>query len=262
MTGPRTVSLPGGPHMPSSVRVAALTDIGLVRKNNEDFYGYDHAHGLYVVCDGMGGMAAGEVASRIACSTAIEAFVAQPAETPAYERLTLALRSANAAVRLASSENEQHGMGTTLVCALVEDSKLLIGNVGDSRAYLIREASPFQVTVDHSYINELVRDGTLTAEDIPQVNLKGMESVITRAIGAADEIAPDFYSIDLKHDDAVLLASDGLTRYVDSDRFSALIDLADLDASCTRLVEAAKDAGGADNITCILLHYDASLTGG
>ncbi len=237
--------------------------MGCVRTNNEDNFAYDPANSLYVVCDGMGGMAAGEVASSIACNTVIDVYSAQPAETPALTRLSLAIRSANHAVRQSSAQNpEQHGMGTTLVAAVMDGSKLIIGNVGDSRAYLMQNGSCMQVTVDHSYINELVRNGTVKVEDIHSVNLKGLESVITRAIGAADEVDPDFFAIDLRENDTVMLSSDGLTRYVDSSRLATLIDPADLDASCQRLIQAAKDGGGADNITVLLLRYNATVAGG
>jgi len=237
--------------------------MGCVRTNNEDNFAYDPANGLYVVCDGMGGMAAGEVASSIACNAVIDVFAAQPVETPALTRLSLAIHAANDAVRASSQENpEHHGMGTTLVAAVVEGSKLLVGNVGDSRAYLLQNAACMQLTVDHSYINELVRNGTVRVEDIHSVNLKGLESVITRAIGAAAVVDPDFFAVDLRENDTILLSSDGLTRYVDCNRIGALIDTADLDASCQRLIQAAKDAGGADNITCLLLRYNVSIAGG
>ena len=247
--------MPSSSLMPSTLEVAALSDMGCVRKNNEDNFGYDAANGVYVVCDGMGGMAAGEVASAIAVSTAINVFCAQPEDTPPHTRLALAIRSANDAVRVKSHEDGHHGMGTTLVSAVVQGSKLLVGNVGDSRAYLFQNGASMQLTVDHSYINELVRNGTVKVEDIHSVNLKGMESVITRAIGASNEVEPDFFSVDLKPNDTLLLTSDGLTRYVDSARLTSLVDPADLDASCQRLIQAAKDAGGADNITCLLLRF-------
>jgi protein phosphatase len=237
------------------LEVSALTDVGCVRSNNEDSFSYDPELGIYVVCDGMGGMAAGEVASSIACDILIGTFRSQPPETPATERLENAIVAANDAVRLASTEGNQHGMGTTLVAAVLDGHKLVVGNVGDSRAYLFTAGKWAQLTVDHSYVNELVRQGTVKIEDIGKVDLKGLESVITRAIGAASEVEPDFYSVDLNEGDTLLLASDGLTRYAGDATFSWLIDTADLSASCARLIQTAKAAGGADNITCLLLRY-------
>jgi serine/threonine protein phosphatase PrpC len=234
--------------------------MGCVRTNNEDNFAYDAERDFYVVCDGMGGMAAGEVASAIACSTVIDTYAAQPAETAVLIKLSLAIRAANDAVRHSSAHNpEQQGMGTTLVAAVVEGNKLFVANVGDSRAYLLQKSACMQLTVDHSYINELVRNGTVRVEDIHSVDLKGLESVITRAIGAAPEVDPDFFAVDLSEDDTLLLASDGLTRYVDSSRIAALIDPTELDQSCQRLIQAAKDGGGADNITCLLLRYNGAV---
>lgn len=244
--------------MASSLQVAALSDVGCIRTNNEDNFGYDPAYGIYLVCDGMGGMAAGEVASAIACGTTISSYAAQSPETPAATRLSLAIRATNDAVRLASQQVGQQGMGTTLVAAVVEDNQLVVGNVGDSRAYLFQNGNWIQLTVDHSYINELVRQGTVKVEEIHNVNLNGMESVITRAIGAADTVNADFFAADLGDGDTLLLASDGLTRYVEMTAFAGLVDPLDLDASCQRLIQAAKDAGGADNITCLLLRYNAA----
>jgi serine/threonine protein phosphatase PrpC len=248
----------GGIALQSTITVAALSDVGCVRTNNEDNFGYDPVHGLYVVCDGMGGMAAGEVASSIACSTVIQVFTAQPTDVPTETRLALAIHAANDAVVHGAQQADRKGMGTTLVCAAVQGSKLLIGNVGDSRAYMMQNGACMQLTVDHSYINELIRTGTVKAEDVPNLDLKGYESVITRAIGAAHDVEPDFFFIDLKDNDTVLLCSDGLTRYIDTDIFPDLIKPEDLDGSCQRLINAAKDAGGADNITCILIRYNGA----
>ena len=241
--------------MSANIQVAALSDMGCVRTNNEDNFGYDPANDLYVVCDGMGGMAAGEVASSIACSTVISVFGAQPFETPIEVRLSLAIRSANDAVVQSGKQAAHKGMGTTLVAAAVLGSKLLIGNVGDSRAYMFQDGAAMQLTVDHSYINELIRTGSVKVEDLPKLDLKGLESVITRAIGASHDVEPDFFFVDMKEGDTVLLASDGLTRYVEGDRISELIDPGDLHGSCQALIDAAKSMGGADNITCMLIRY-------
>jgi len=241
----------------SNIQVAALSDVGCVRTNNEDNFGYDPVADLYVVCDGMGGMAAGEVASAIACSTVITTFASQPEDTPIEVRLSLSIRAANDAVVHSGQLAEHKGMGTTLVCAAFTGSKLLIGNVGDSRCYLFQNGACMQVTLDHSYVNELVRAGTIKIEDIPNLDLDQFASVITRAIGAAREIEPDFFFIDLHPGDAILLASDGLTRYVEGASIAELVDPSNLQGSCQQLIDKAKAAGGADNITCILLRYDA-----
>jgi serine/threonine protein phosphatase PrpC len=243
----------------SNIQVAALSDVGCVRTNNEDNFGYDPSNDLYVVCDGMGGMAAGEVASAIACSTVISVFAAQPVETPIVDRMSLAIHAANDAVCQSGQLSEHKGMGTTLVAAAIQGSKLLVGNVGDSRCYIFQKGACMQLTLDHSYVNELVRAGSIKIEDIHSLDLEQFASVITRAIGAAHDVEPDFFFVDLHDGDAILLASDGLTRYVEGASIAELVDPANLQSSCQALIDKAKAAGGADNITCILLRYDAPV---
>ncbi len=245
----------------SSIQVAALTDVGRVRTNNEDTFGIDSEHGLYLVCDGMGGAAAGEVASGMACSTAMESFAVQADHSEGFtlsafeDRLSASIRAANAAVYRAGRGDEHHNMGTTLVAAAIAGNTLLIGNVGDSRAYVLQQEGWGQVTSDHSYINELIRTGSIRAEDANAPELARFASTITRAIGAAEEVHPEFFPVDLSDGDTVLLCSDGLTRYLDSPEFNILIDTSDLESSCQRLIDSAKESGGIDNITCLLLRY-------
>ena len=239
----------------SSIHAAALTDIGRVRSNNEDTFGIDAEHALYTVCDGMGGAAAGEVASHLACSTLLDVFAQHTEKLQMDDRLALAIHAANAAVRLAGQQAGHHGMGTTLVAAAVADNQLLIGNVGDSRAYLLQHDTWEQITSDHSYINELIQQGSIRPEDSNAPELQRFGSTITRAIGASEDVRPDFFPVALRDGDTILLASDGLTRYLDAPEFATLIDPDDLEASCQRLVDSAKELGGIDNITCLLLRY-------
>jgi serine/threonine protein phosphatase PrpC len=238
---------------------AAATDIGCRRTNNEDSFGYDAEQHIYVVCDGMGGNAAGEVASGMAVRTLIETFGSNGlhsfdgAETTLIEnRLMASIFEANRAVREAGTENpEFHSMGTTLVCACLDGNRVVIGNVGDSRAYLLRNGSCIQITQDHSLLDEEVRSGNMTPEMAAASNL---QSVITRAVGVADTVEPDLYAASLQLNDLLLLASDGLTRYVKAEEIAR--DAAtgsELTAICHALIEHAKERGGADNITCILL---------
>lgn len=246
----------GAPRAASTLRIAVsgLSDMGCVRTNNEDAFGYDEPLGLYVVCDGMGGMASGEVAS----SHAVAAIVSSYAETAASElpvstRLLIAINAANLDVWQNGQAPEHKGMGTTAVVAALDGNKLILGNVGDSRAYLIQDGQCVQLTVDHSYINELIRNGTLTIENAHSADLKGMESIITRAVGVAAEVQPDFFSVDLKPGTAVLLATDGLTRYVLADEIAAILSASPFESSCATLIDVAKQRGGHDNVTCILL---------
>jgi serine/threonine protein phosphatase PrpC len=239
---------------PLKIEATALSDVGCVRTNNEDSFGYDPIRQVYVVCDGMGGMASGEVASQLAVAAFLET-IGGINGVPMERSLHQAITAANASVFHASAAQPEHkGMGTTLVSASIEGAKLLIGNVGDSRAYMIQNNQCMQLTVDHSYLNELIRTGVVAVEDAATVDLKGMESVITRAIGVTETVDPDFFSVDLSSGDLILLASDGLTRYVAATEMSELVSGNDLNLSCQRLIDLAKERGGSDNITVLLLH--------
>jgi len=238
---------------------AAATDIGCHRGNNEDSFGYDAEQHLYVVCDGMGGSAAGEVASGMAVRALIESFEAlalQPAsdgeELPVEKRLMDSIHEANRVVRTASESNpELHNMGTTLVCACLNAHRIVIGNVGDSRAYLVRNGVCTQITLDHSLLDEQVRQGLITPAMAAASHL---QSVITRAIGTADDVEPDLFAADLHLDDMFLLTSDGLTRYAKPEDIAAMATPdAELSTICQSLIDHAKRGGGADNITCMML---------
>jgi len=238
---------------------AAATDIGCRRSNNEDSYGYDAEQHIYVVCDGMGGNAAGEVASSMAVRTLIESFslLGQgssdgTAMALVENRLMASIFEANRVVREAGIENpELHSMGTTLVCVCMDGNRAVVGNVGDSRAYLLRNGNCMQITQDHSLLDEEVRSGNMTPEMAAASNL---QSVITRAIGVSDVVEPDLFAATLHPNDLILLASDGLTRYANPDEIArAASNGSELAAICNALIAHAKDRGGADNITCILL---------
>lgn len=244
-----------------AIQFAACTSVGQVRTNNEDTYGIDQDNGLYLVCDGMGGAAGGEVASLMACQTATSSFSAQSMHSTSAdiieEHLRAAFIAANTAVWREGRGDKHHNMGTTMVVAAVAGDTLVIGNVGDSRAYLLQGQGWHQVTNDHSYINELIRLGSIGEKDVDAPELQRFASMITRAIGAAEEVQPDFFHIKLHDGDAVLLCSDGLTRYLDSPQFDSEIDLGDLDAACKHLCDLANEMGGIDNVTCVLLRYRA-----
>ncbi len=238
---------------------AAATDIGCRRSNNEDSYGYDVEQSVFVVCDGMGGNAAGEVASGMAVRTFIETFGASGQGAEASDAMALvenrmiaAIFEANRVVREAGAENpELYSMGTTLVCACLDGSRAVVGNVGDSRAYLLRGGVCRQITLDHSLLDEEVRNGNMTPEMAAASNL---QSVITRAVGVSDTVEPDLFAATLQPEDLLLLASDGLTRYVNPDEIAQAASTgSELTAICNALIEHAKQRGGADNITCILL---------
>jgi protein phosphatase len=239
---------------PLRIAVSALSDIGCVRTNNEDAFGYDESLGIFVICDGMGGMASGEIASSRAVAAIVNSFAGTAIlDVPVSTRLLLAITAANSDVWENGQLPANRGMGTTAVVAALDGDKLILGNVGDSRAYILQDRQCVQLTVDHSYLNELIRNGTLTIENARSADLGGMESVITRAVGVSAEVQPDFFSVDLKPGTAVLLATDGLTRYLLPDEIAAVFSASPFESVCANLIEVAKQRGGQDNVTCLLL---------
>jgi len=241
------------------ILVAAQTDIGCVRTNNEDSYGYDQNLGLYIVCDGMGGMASGEIASALAVSTAMASFASTAnSDSTVSTRLHTAIHAANQAVWQFGQQPEHRGMGTTLVAIASDGDSLIIGNVGDSRAYMLKNGKCMQLTVDHSYLNELIRNGTLSIESAQTADLGGMAAAITRAIGASEEVLPDFFSITPAPSDIILLASDGLTRYMSPEELLDVFSKTEIQTAPQVLIDIAKQRGGIDNITCIVLQAAAA----
>jgi serine/threonine protein phosphatase PrpC len=236
------------------LEVAALTDVGCKRSNNEDSFGYDLSTQIFAVCDGMGGMAAGEVASSKAVAELVRCFNQQPSETRAEDRLYRAILHANRQVcMLADESDDLRGMGTTLVSACVDGRKVVVGNVGDSRAYLLRDGKCAQITLDHSYVAEQVRNGMMRPEDAVSSPL---QSLITRAIGTDEAVEPDLFSAEAEPGDIVLLTTDGLTRYADGNTIARLIlGTSDLQRACKSLIDMAKRHGAADNVTCLLLRF-------
>jgi protein phosphatase len=249
------------------VKVAGKSDVGCVRTNNEDSFGYDTECGIFVVCDGMGGAAAGEIASTLGVE-AVVSYFRQAAKTgayPAFERLFEncseqanalgnAFLVANRTVHQAGSEDVQRGgMGTTIAAVLVGSNAVCSGNVGDSRVYLIRDATIKQLTNDHSLVMERVRRGLMTIE---QAMTSEIQNVITRALGVAQDVEPDVADLAVLTGDTLLLCSDGLIRHVPDDRILAIVqESPSLESACDGLIEAAKAGGGSDNVTCVLVRY-------
>jgi len=237
------------------LQVAALTDIGCKRTNNEDSFGYDLQAEIFVVCDGMGGNAAGETASAAAVREMVEHFSRE--ETPGLsreQRLYDAIVSANRRVyRMAQESEELRGMGTTLVSACVDAQRMIVGNVGDSRAYFLRHGVCVQITNDHSFVAEQVRSGSM---DLTEAGASPLQSLITRAIGAAETVEPDIFTGNLQSGDILLLTTDGLTRYADANAIASLILASgSLDEACRALIDEAKRHGAVDNVTCLLVQF-------
>jgi len=234
------------------LEAAGRTDVGQVRTSNEDAFGYCVEDGVFALCDGMGGAAAGEVASRIAVDTLIERLCEARSQENRRRVLEDAIADANQRVHSrAEREAALRGMGTTLVALAIGGDHALIGHVGDSRCYLFRKGKLIRKTLDHSLVDEQVRLGQLTQDEADHSPLR---NVITRAIGTQNSVAADIGELDLRPGDILLLCSDGLTRELPDDNIALLLkEEGDLDELCSRLVNAAKAAGGHDNITAVLV---------
>ena len=240
--------------MPKSItlRGAALSHPGKVRTTNEDAYGYCLDAGVFAVCDGMGGAAAGEVASRLAVDTLIERLCA--AISPEDRRIALeeSIAAANRLVYAQAGQDASlQGMGTTLVAVAIQDHSALIGHVGDSRCYLYRGSQLTRQTNDHSLVDEQVRLGHMTQADADRSPLR---NVITRAIGTQTSVEPEITELALESGDTLLLCSDGLTREVSEAGIASILQRpGTVEEKCQRLIDAANDAGSHDNVTAILV---------
>jgi protein phosphatase len=274
---------------------AAITDRGRKRTSNEDAFGYSVEHGVYLVCDGMGGAAAGEIASSLAVEEALKLLTeriesissgksASGTETSGAnlelhstnDRFALpklaeeAVLAANEAIHSRSQRNTRlSGMGTTLVGILAgppdsheADSRLWILNVGDSRCYRLRDGHIELCTQDHSLVEEQIRMGRMTRAEAARSPLR---NVITRALGTQGSVTPDVIEAAVEPGDLFLLCSDGLTRELADETIEQILNTpvgglnprpASLDQLCENLVQAANKAGGNDNITCIIVRVD------
>jgi serine/threonine protein phosphatase PrpC len=227
-----------------------LSDPGSVRPNNEDCYLLAPEMGLYVVADGMGGAQAGERASKLAVD-ALAGFVSK-AGHPTAEMLAQAFQEANNQVmNAASNDVNLEGMGTTLVAALEDGTEILIASVGDSRAYVYQGDELIGITEDQTWVHEV---GRKLGIDETSLRSHPMRHVLTMAIGVSPELRVHSYALKPQAGAEVLLCSDGLHGVVDEDVIAeALARNGSLESKCRKLIEAAKAAGGPDNITTVLL---------
>lgn len=237
-----------------------LTDIGLVRKNNQDSYAIrvlDDNLAIAVVCDGMGGAQAGNVASAVA----VESFAAAVEDAckngvpPDPERKQQLLRTAcrtanNTVYELSCSNPEYQGMGTTLVAALVLSHEVYVINVGDSRCYILSDGTLKQITSDHSYVQALVNFGDITPEE---ARVHPKKNLITRALGIDESVRSDVFTAERKAGDKILLCSDGLSNMVPDDILQEeLLKDANIEDSARALLALAVEQGAPDNVTVIL----------
>lgn len=253
--------------MTLQVEVAGKSDVGCVRANNEDNFGYDSRYGIYVVCDGMGGAAAGEVASKMGVDTVLNYYrqsarngrfpefrLQAPDASARANALGSAIQLANEAIFTASRQRpSQAGMGSTVVAASVDQGFFSIAHVGDSRIYLIRTGAIQQLTNDHSLVMEQVRRGLITMEDAQKVDY---HNIVIKALGAEAKVEPDLDDMMAMESDVLLLCSDGLNRHVSDDQMLEIVgNNGSLIAAVDALIDNAKKDGGTDNVTVLLLRF-------
>ena len=257
------------------MRIASggVTDVGRVRTNNEDCYKIVEPLNLFVLSDGMGGEAHGEIASAMAVETVvkhcldIEANPAakvvgpvQPNWSARTKRLSTAIHLANKNIFKSAEKNpDQHGMGATLTAVWIDGAKLSIAHVGDSRAYLLRGGSLLQLTRDHSLVAEQVRRGILTSAEAEESD---MQSVLLRALGAQAEIEVDVEEHTLFPRDVLLLCSDGLTRMVTDPEIAGTLQAeTNTGQAAENIVALANERGGPDNITVVIVRLEKESKG-
>jgi PPM family protein phosphatase len=247
----------------------ALTDIGRKRKGNEDSVFVNPEQNLFVVADGMGGHAAGEVASRVAveainefvCLTSGDEDITWPFgldENASFDgnRLKSAIQYANRKVLETTREKKEYlGMATTVVAVLVDGDAANLAHVGDSRVYLVRGQAITQLTSDHSWVNEQLESGILSAD---QARSHPLRNVVTRALGGKPELVVDIQEHQAQPGDVLLLCSDGLTSMVPDEEIVRIVEDAggDIDRAARALVEEANGRGGEDNITVLLIRFE------
>ena len=253
----------------AAVQIASdgLTDVGRVRTNNEDSFRILEAPHLFVLSDGMGGEAHGEVASSMAVETIVN-YCAEAKDDPGItfsgapgdhwaektKRLQSAVYLANSRIYQSAQENpEQRGMGATLTAAWFDNGRLSIDHVGDSRAYLLRGGTLQQLTNDHSLVAEQVRRGIITPQE---AEASEMQSVLLRALGAHSQVEVDVDEVGIFPRDVLLLCSDGLTRMVTEPEIAGSLQAETDPASAARkLIELANERGGIDNVTVIVARF-------
>lgn len=242
------------------MRFAAISDKGIVRDVNEDSYriitGQDGVPDTFIIADGMGGHSSGDVASNMAVEFAKDYILNNPevfsSEESVLDGIRVLIEEANRAIyEKASLSKETLGMGTTFILTIVLNDNLYIGHVGDSRLYLIRDNTIKKLTTDHSYIEELIMNGSITREEAENHPKK---NIITRALGCNESILVDTLVSPINKDDIFVLCTDGLTNMLSEYKIMEIIlQNDDLFHSCRELVRLANEKGGDDNITVIIM---------
>ncbi len=245
------------------VTVACKTDLGRVRENNEDKYEYYVSEDdstiaskglVFLVCDGMGGHAAGQIASELATKTFIDVYLHHPSDDPAVAMQSAVTAANRFVVDVGRSVPARRGMGTTLSGLILIQDKAYTCQVGDSRIYRLRNGEMLMLTHDHTWVDEAMRSGLITATEAETHPYK---HVLTRAIGTEGDVIGDIESADLQPGDLFLLCSDGLLNHVDDDTIADQLRTYAPAEACWRLVARALSGGGSDNCTVMVVRVDA-----
>lgn len=233
-----------------------LSDVGLVRDHNEDAWGAIPKKGLFLLADGMGGHQAGEVAAQKTIERLAE-LVKKDFSGKAEEHLRQAIKKTNAYIYQQSLKDEAlSGMGTTVCCLFLNDDLAICGHVGDSRIYLFRQKQLYQLTQDHSLVNELLE---MQAVNPREADIFSYKHILTKAIGTNPNVDPTVKASPVFLEDLFLLCSDGLTNLVSDEEIQKILSKSDsLEENCNSLVELAKKHGGSDNITVLLIKVELS----
>lgn len=243
-----------------NLEFAAITNKGLVRAKNEDNYrAITEIAGvpqIFIIADGMGGHNAGDVASIVAVDS-VSAYLSKPeiwinGANNTFDFIVEAIEMANnQVVSIGRIDGDMAGMGTTMIISILIDDKLYIGHIGDSRLYLIRDTHIRQITTDHSLVEALVKEGSITKEDAKNHPSK---NIITRVIGANENAGADTMVVDIVPGDVFLMCTDGLTNKLEDYEIDNIVrEFENLNDACTTLIELANTRGGEDNITAILI---------
>ena len=235
------------------ISVSGNTHTGMIRNNNEDAYGIFPDLNFYIVADGLGGHAGGEVASRLAVDIIGSEIAGASTTLEVREIMQRAIQAANSIIQMNAEEDSRlHGMGTTVVVVAVSENKAAVAHVGDSRAYLIRKDIITQITKDHTVVEEYIRIGIMTPKD---ALYHPSRRILSRAVGTEGVAYADLESIRIQTGDVLLLCTDGLTNMLsDKEILQAVSELRpDSERITSRLIELANNHGGIDNITVITL---------